>query len=38
MRTRIWMVMAGAALAAFAAIIVMKQWERAEAERMMVWG
>jgi len=32
------MVIAAAALAAFAAITVMKQRERAEAERMMVWG
>ena len=37
MRSR-WMVIAAAALAAFAAIIIKKQRERAEAGRMMVWG
>ena len=38
MRSRIWMVIAAAALVAFAAIIIEKQLERAEAKRMMVWG
>ena len=38
MRSRMWMVIAAAALVAFAAIIIEKQRERAEAERMMVWG
>ena len=38
MRSRIWIVIAAAALVAFAAIIIEKQRERAEAKRMMVWG
>jgi len=38
MRSRIWMVIAAAALMAFAAVIIKKQRERAEAKRMMVWG
>ena len=38
MRSRIWMVIAAAALVAFAAISIKKQRERAEAGRMMVWG
>jgi hypothetical protein len=38
MRSRIWMVIATAALVAFTAIIIKKQRERTEAERMMVWG
>jgi len=32
------MVIAAAALMAFAAVIIKKQRERAEAKRMMVWG
>lgn len=32
------MLIAAAALVAFAAITIKKQRERAEAERMMVWG
>jgi regulator of protease activity HflC (stomatin/prohibitin superfamily) len=32
------MVIAAAALVVFAAIIIQKQRERAEAERMMPWG
>jgi hypothetical protein len=32
------MVVTAAALAAFTTIIIMKQRERAEAERMMLWG
>jgi len=38
MRSRIWMLIAAAALVAFAVISIKKQRERAEAERMMVWG
>jgi hypothetical protein len=38
MTSRIWIVMAAVALVALAAIGVKKQRERAEAERMTVWG
>jgi hypothetical protein len=38
MRSRLWMVIAAAALVTFATVIIKKLRERAEAERMMVWG
>jgi hypothetical protein len=38
MRSRIWFVIAAVALAAVAAVTIMKQRERAEAERMAIWG
>src|ERR1019366_8248974 len=38
MRSRMWMVVAAAALVALATVIIEKQRQRAEAERMAVWG
>jgi hypothetical protein len=38
MSPRIWIVIAAVALVALAAFGIKKQRERAEAERMMVWG
>ena len=38
MRSRIWIGVVAAGLAAFLTVIIKKQRERAEAERMMVWG
>ena len=38
MRSRIWISVVAAGLAAFVTVIIKKQRERAEAERMMVWG
>lgn len=38
MKSRVWIVIAAVALVAVAAIGIRKQQERAEAERMMVWG
>lgn len=38
MRSRIWIVIAAVALVALGAVAIIKQQEREEAERMMVWG
>ncbi len=38
MRSRLWMVIAAAALVTFATVIIKKLRDRAEAERMAVWG
>ncbi len=38
MNSRTWIVIAAVALVALGAVIVKRQRERAEAERMMVWG
>lgn len=38
MSSRKWIAIAAVALAVFATMVIKKQRERAEAERMMVWG
>ena len=38
MRSRIWIGVVAAGLAALVTVIIKRQRERAETERMMVWG